>query len=236
MMPGRVWPLSSRISDAYRSAVLSDSPAHYWPMGAVDDIIAGNDLSVTGDPAVGAIRVGGKSYILSDDALVSQSTPSIPGLPITVEFIVNYSEFSGNYSVITNSHPSFYYGVFVRANADGSLNILIGDGTGSGSNDRKNYETPTGIINIGADYHIAIVVYSMSDVKFRINGIQYDGVAYSGSAISASFAAGLVYVGLNNSVGGSPSGYTDMEISDLAIYASGLSKTVTDNHYIISGI
>ena len=229
----------------YDQAVLADNPTHYWKLneksGTLCADVRGTQnatyLNVTFDQPNQIADKDGAAVKFSTVAVEGQAGTGVaygtPVFPFTMEAWVsipagaNDNTQSSPRIFDTHGHTADYYGVALNYGGGGRVvSVSYGDGAGFGSGNRKTYAT-TSQVPVDIPTHIVAVCTDFNTVDIYFNGI-LQGQTISGTAVSISYASGVVMIGRNREAGMS----CEFDVSNIATY-DGIGLTVAQilNHY-----
>jgi hypothetical protein len=104
--------------------------------------------------------------------------------------------------------------------------VLLGDGVGLSSADRKSYNF--GTITKDLLMHIVVVANSFSDIEMWVNGSEVASSGITGTGTSVSASGGALMVGRRRQTGNS----MQSDLSNIAWYpGTALNSTEINAHY-----
>ncbi|MFQ5492566.1 MAG: DUF2341 domain-containing protein [Candidatus Dojkabacteria bacterium] len=114
-------------------------------------------------------------YVTAGDNLVGLT------FPVTVSFWINPDATEGANIFSTDSWnvAANYAGIAIVLSATNQVNLMYGDGTGSGSADRRS-GTTTATLSTGTWHHVTGIIRGATDMEVFINGVS-SALTYSGT-------------------------------------------------------
>ncbi len=122
---------------------------------------------------------------------IGNDTSIKPPLPVTISLWVAWDDTDAGHIFVNNWGNTYYYGVWLQVNPDGSFGVTIGNGGFAAATSRKGRGSTGATLTRGQWHHVAAVVRSVNDMDVYLDGVNVSG-DYSGSA------TGMVY---NSSAG-----------------------------------
>lgn len=225
-------------SEAYRAAVLADSPVAYWRLGEASGTTAADEVgsyagTYVGSPTLGgsgvftgnsAASFNGSSQYITASALGSRTSWSI-------ECWVKFASTSGEQTAISNDLVGWNNDVLVGLHPEAAAGAYTGkiaavhqDATSSVRTVVANPSSAT----TGVWYHVA-VTSNGSTMRLYVNSLEVAATAKAGTALTLS----------NNPINlaRNPQGirFLNGSLDEVAIYSSALSSTRIAAHYAAAG-
>ena len=118
--------------------------------------------------------------------------------PFTIEMWINLQAYPGQAAGIMgiDNDLTAYYGIYLSINPGGVVIMEFGDGSGSGSGNRRGYQTTTSL-PLNRWVHLAATSSSVTDMHFYFNGVEQPKVQSSGT----STYTGIIHSSAHMSIG-----------------------------------
>jgi len=117
-------------------------------------------------------------------ALAANASPA--ALPWSLAVRFRLTDLNAERMLFATDSANNYFGCWLSILNNGHFFLNFGDGTGTGGNDRRGFET-TASVSVGVWYDVLAVVRSATDFSVFVNGVDWEG---SDSGNGGAYAPG----------------------------------------------
>lgn len=229
-------------SDAYRAAVLADSPVAYWRLGETSGTAAVDEMGTYPGTYVGSPTLGASGIFTGNTALTvngttqwvtTDLTPPTGSAARTIEMWAKPSVIDATERRAFGYGNSTITGLFCALSIETVASVRHALFRHAGGNRRFAWPSAA-----GSWVHVALVVPSgaatTDDVLLYLNGVSVAGTRNAGSNQTLATSAITIAIGAGND-NGTVSFPFSGTIDEIAIYPAALSPTRIAAHYAAAG-